>query len=153
MGMEIGHTSELQSPCNLVCRLLLEKKKKKYKFSLHNLLNPIPTYPSSTTTHYFFSTFTFHFFLPIYYALSPCFSSSQRDFVTSVLVLRTCKSATALLHVKLLQIYSIKCIKLQPYFAPAFYNTFYTNESIVKGNCALYIVFVYIYIATVLTLC
>src|SRR3989454_7788376 len=27
------HTSELQSPCNLVCRLLLEKKKKK---SIHN---------------------------------------------------------------------------------------------------------------------
>src|SRR5256885_4526504 len=35
------HTSELQSPCNLVCRLLLEKKKKqrqhvdieRYKFS------------------------------------------------------------------------------------------------------------------------
>src|SRR5256885_16668413 len=25
------HTSELQSPCNLVCRLLLEKKKKKMK--------------------------------------------------------------------------------------------------------------------------
>src|SRR2546426_3490640 len=25
------HTSELQSPCNLVCRLLLEKKKKQYK--------------------------------------------------------------------------------------------------------------------------
>src|SRR2546426_9342542 len=25
------HTSELQSPCNLVCRLLLEKKKKKLK--------------------------------------------------------------------------------------------------------------------------
>src|SRR5256885_9392623 len=24
------HTSELQSPCNLVCRLLLEKKKTKY---------------------------------------------------------------------------------------------------------------------------
>src|SRR2546426_9044348 len=24
------HTSELQSPCNLVCRLLLEKKKKEY---------------------------------------------------------------------------------------------------------------------------
>src|SRR2546426_9181980 len=31
------HTSELQSPCNLVCRLLLEKKKtKKYKRSRHN---------------------------------------------------------------------------------------------------------------------
>src|SRR5256885_5280858 len=28
------HTSELQSPCNLVCRLLLEKKKKKL-FSLN----------------------------------------------------------------------------------------------------------------------
>src|SRR5256885_5231847 len=27
------HTSELQSPCNLVCRLLLEKKKKK-KYTL-----------------------------------------------------------------------------------------------------------------------
>src|SRR2546426_2157063 len=25
------HTSELQSPCNLVCRLLLEKKKNKYR--------------------------------------------------------------------------------------------------------------------------
>src|SRR2546426_4760836 len=25
------HTSELQSPCNLVCRLLLEKKKKQYR--------------------------------------------------------------------------------------------------------------------------
>src|ERR1022692_4308676 len=24
------HTSELESPCNMVCRLLLEKKKKKY---------------------------------------------------------------------------------------------------------------------------
>src|SRR2546426_6874703 len=27
------HTSELQSPCNLVCRLLLEKKKKTYQQS------------------------------------------------------------------------------------------------------------------------
>src|SRR2546426_8633467 len=27
------HTSELQSPCNLVCRLLLEKKKKKHTYS------------------------------------------------------------------------------------------------------------------------
>src|SRR5256885_15429250 len=33
------HTSELQSPCNLVCRLLLEKKKKKnnnYQSVLHS---------------------------------------------------------------------------------------------------------------------
>src|SRR2546426_5173481 len=29
------HTSELQSPCNLVCRLLLEKKKKKKKQKQH----------------------------------------------------------------------------------------------------------------------
>src|SRR2546426_5137459 len=29
------HTSELQSPCNLVCRLLLEKKKKKYEGSVY----------------------------------------------------------------------------------------------------------------------
>src|SRR5256885_11525750 len=28
------HTSELQSPCNLVCRLLLEKKKTKGRFPL-----------------------------------------------------------------------------------------------------------------------
>src|SRR5256885_10577876 len=34
------HTSELQSPCNLVCRLLLEKKKK-YQ----------ATYPTSSVTH------------------------------------------------------------------------------------------------------
>src|SRR2546426_7282910 len=30
------HTSELQSPCNLVCRLLLEKKKKKHKSKYQN---------------------------------------------------------------------------------------------------------------------
>src|SRR5256885_8148088 len=30
------HTSELQSPCNLVCRLLLEKKKKKKQDRIHN---------------------------------------------------------------------------------------------------------------------
>src|SRR5256885_12834066 len=28
------HTSELQSPCNLVCRLLLEKKKHQYTYSI-----------------------------------------------------------------------------------------------------------------------
>src|SRR2546426_3749987 len=28
------HTSELQSPCNLVCRLLLEKKKKQHRLQL-----------------------------------------------------------------------------------------------------------------------
>src|SRR5256885_9391192 len=29
------HTSELQSPCNLVCRLLLEKKKKKHELTIN----------------------------------------------------------------------------------------------------------------------
>src|SRR2546426_5309643 len=39
------HTSELQSPCNLVCRLLLEKKKKRKKAtSIYS-----PTTHSSTT--------------------------------------------------------------------------------------------------------
>src|SRR2546426_8766126 len=32
------HTSELQSPCNLVCRLLLEKKKKKKREHTYRLL-------------------------------------------------------------------------------------------------------------------
>src|SRR2546426_5729070 len=31
------HTSELQSPCNLVCRLLLEKKKKSHQITDHVL--------------------------------------------------------------------------------------------------------------------
>src|SRR5256885_12118532 len=30
------HTSELQSPCNLVCRLLLEKKKNKLKHTVRD---------------------------------------------------------------------------------------------------------------------
>src|SRR2546426_5730424 len=36
------HTSELQSPCNLVCRLLLEKKKKnkrRKRDTYHHILN------------------------------------------------------------------------------------------------------------------
>src|SRR5256885_7802778 len=40
------HTSELQSPCNLVCRLLLEKKKQ----STPEL--PIRSYQPCTTQHY-----------------------------------------------------------------------------------------------------
>src|ERR1039457_5028964 len=35
------HTSELQSPCNLVCRLLLEKKKKKNSHTTnHSYMKP-----------------------------------------------------------------------------------------------------------------
>src|SRR5256885_11776311 len=37
------HTSELQSPCNLVCRLLLEKKKKNaYSFCSWSASLPLP---------------------------------------------------------------------------------------------------------------
>src|SRR5256885_7555957 len=48
------HTSELQSPCNLVCRLLLEKKKKKHTHTIltynHNFtLWPYPSYTDSIT--------------------------------------------------------------------------------------------------------
>src|SRR5256885_8255305 len=46
-GRSEEHTSELQSPCNLVCRLLLEKKKKKKDL----LLTPTTTtYSNNATT-------------------------------------------------------------------------------------------------------
>src|SRR2546426_7465101 len=45
-GRSEEHTSELQSPCNLVCRLLLEKKKKtllktfvRPSYQLHDLVS------------------------------------------------------------------------------------------------------------------
>src|SRR5256885_9508530 len=41
------HTSELQSPCNLVCRLLLEKKKKRIKWLVIMRLSHI----DQTETH------------------------------------------------------------------------------------------------------
>src|SRR5256885_8616462 len=40
------HTSELQSPCNLVCRLLLEKKKKKNINELIHRIAPANRYRS-----------------------------------------------------------------------------------------------------------
>src|SRR2546426_4906782 len=42
------HTSELQSPCNLVCRLLLEKKKNN-RSSLHHLLPFNDSYDSRSS--------------------------------------------------------------------------------------------------------
>src|SRR3989475_5723789 len=50
------HTSELQSQSNLVCRLLLEKKKN----TIHYRYARTPTHPTSATTHR----------VPV----SPCFS-------------------------------------------------------------------------------
>src|SRR5256885_6983040 len=43
------HTSELQSPCNLVCRLLLEKKKKKKNQQNHKYNNKKKTQEKKLT--------------------------------------------------------------------------------------------------------
>src|SRR5256885_2592989 len=41
------HTSELQSPCNLVCRLLLEKKKNKTaKYKMHLAMPQLEIVPT-----------------------------------------------------------------------------------------------------------
>src|SRR5256885_11894264 len=49
------HTSELQSPCNLVCRLLLEKKKKTsnsfIRHSSPSSRRPTPTATTTSTSH------------------------------------------------------------------------------------------------------
>src|SRR5438552_13084154 len=45
------HTSELQSPDHLVCRLLLEKKKKLLNTSKLSLIRSIPQQPRSLTSH------------------------------------------------------------------------------------------------------
>src|SRR2546426_8854481 len=39
VGRSEEHRSELQSPCNLVCRLLLEKKKKKNEIKQRQLIH------------------------------------------------------------------------------------------------------------------
>src|SRR5256885_9181571 len=41
------HTSELQSPCNLVCRLLLEKKKNTTIYHLRLLLSKLESHTSA----------------------------------------------------------------------------------------------------------
>src|ERR1039457_7673274 len=45
------HTSELQSPCNLVCRLLLEKKKQKIQNHTSDHEPPSPTVCVSRMWH------------------------------------------------------------------------------------------------------
>src|SRR5256885_4216972 len=49
-GRSEEHTSELQSPCNLVCRLLLEKKKKRLRDTTRDRGN---THRSACVTHAF----------------------------------------------------------------------------------------------------
>src|SRR5205807_5871842 len=46
------HTSELQSPCNLVCRLLLEKKKKKKNNHLLYVLHTHPLHLNNNVLQY-----------------------------------------------------------------------------------------------------
>src|SRR5256885_11923115 len=51
-GRSEEHTSELQSPCNLVCRLLLEKKKRQ---EYHGLVDPsrlLPAWADPTARHF-----------------------------------------------------------------------------------------------------
>src|SRR5256885_5907583 len=50
------HTSELQSPCNLVCRLLLEKKKKTYNNTTHTRLAVLPSRLVYMSSRYPFAT-------------------------------------------------------------------------------------------------
>src|ERR1022692_2652464 len=49
------HTSELQSPCNLVCRLLLEKKKKKFTILLYTYFHNLECLDDSHYTHELYS--------------------------------------------------------------------------------------------------
>src|SRR2546426_5109580 len=58
------HTSELQSPCNLVCRLLLEKKKKNIthlKWSIRKPMTPITGQAGFRCQHHISLTTTFYF--------------------------------------------------------------------------------------------
>src|SRR5256885_3722964 len=54
------HTSELQSPCNLVCRLLLEKKKKKIKHTILEYIDDILMHFSTCHHQYAASVATVH---------------------------------------------------------------------------------------------
>src|SRR5256885_4335559 len=44
------HTSELQSPCNIVCRLLLEKKKHHTAGAIFTLSSPTPSIPATSSS-------------------------------------------------------------------------------------------------------
>src|SRR5688572_31126066 len=48
-GRSEEHTSELQSQSNLVCRLLLEKKKTNELMAMMNLKNNLDTLPQNTS--------------------------------------------------------------------------------------------------------
>src|SRR5256885_11045426 len=50
-GRSEEHTSELQSPCNLVCRLLLEKKKDNIRKSMYGEI--LPNCSSPLSAHHY----------------------------------------------------------------------------------------------------
>src|SRR5256885_9880811 len=78
------HTSELQSPCNLVCRLLLEKKKKK-----HSTYNTLITHHLNYRQHwpYRITTPTTHNW---YSALTTPHSSHVHVYANTLSVVRLC---------------------------------------------------------------
>src|SRR5256885_3788877 len=51
IGRSEEHTSELQSPCNLVCRLLLEKKKNEQRKTVRRLRDQQPYSQHSCIAH------------------------------------------------------------------------------------------------------
>src|SRR5256885_8489922 len=71
------HTSELQSPCNLVCRLLLEKKKNKL-----NLRRPTQPTVTPQPSNYFPPAM-----YPLSSSLSPIASSESYYYTSSFSVL------------------------------------------------------------------
>src|SRR5256885_13153139 len=77
------HTSELQSPCNLVCRLLLEKK----KYQLHSI-----TILGESNMHRLFSSITPTFTLSdISYASS--YYHTKASITTACLISRANETA------------------------------------------------------------
>src|SRR5256885_7081167 len=61
IGRSEEHTSELQSPCNLVCRLLLEKKKQ-HTNSAHSSFTAPPEATVYATLYHLFSCFCMYSF-------------------------------------------------------------------------------------------
>src|SRR5256885_11946403 len=69
------HTSELQSPCNLVCRLLLEKKKNNaYTHIILSKRNNLCTIPSYYNISHFHAShlLTMYDIIPLLACIIPC---------------------------------------------------------------------------------
>src|SRR5256885_10933250 len=78
-GRSEEHTSELQSPCNLVCRLLLEKKKKqKSQYAVQVSTAPTSLDQSSTSA----TSVTSDYVLPVGQWMLPDAVWIHRSFIT-----------------------------------------------------------------------